>query len=138
MAYRQLQATRNVEGATVARSLAIDQYIETNNGSVYQTIINNAAVDEDTKQQVRRLAVASPEMLSKLDAMLKNSGDVKTAAAIVKEASDILTSSANTSVKFTDDGDDPMFPGKGERELRKAVFGPYLLILLIVALIIWL
>jgi hypothetical protein len=117
---------------------AIDQYIQTNNGSVYQTIINNAGIDEDTKQQVRRLAVASPEMLSKLDAMLKDSGDVKAAAAIVREASDILTSTASAPTKFTDEGDDPMFPGKGERELRKAIAGPFLLILVIAALILWL
>ncbi|MGW3988605.1 hypothetical protein [Streptomyces sp. NPDC004830] len=117
---------------------AIDQYIQTNNGSVYQTIINNAGIDEETKQQVRRLAVASPEMLSKLDVMLSNSGDVKAAAAIVREASDILTSTASGSTRFTDEGDDPMFPGKGERELRKAIAGPFLLILLIAALILWL
>ncbi|MFJ4537651.1 hypothetical protein ACIP39_17020 [Streptomyces tibetensis] len=117
---------------------AIDQYIQTNNGSVYQTIINNAGIDEETKQQVRRLAVASPEMLSKLDAMLSNSGDVKAAAAIVREASDILTSTASGSARFTDEGDDPMFPGKGERELRKAIAGPFLLILVIAALILWL
>jgi hypothetical protein len=116
---------------------AIDQYIQTNNGSVYQTIINNAGIDEETKQQVRRLAVSSPEMLSKLDAMLKDSGDVKAASAIVKEASDILTSAASGPTRFTDEGDDPMFPGKGERELRKAIAGPFLLLILIVALIIW-
>lgn len=117
---------------------AIDQYIQTNNGSVYQTIINNSGIDEATKQQVRRLAVASPEMLSKLDAMLRDSGDVKAAAAIVREAGDILTSTASGSVRFTDEGDDPMFPGKGERELRKAIAGPFLLILVITALILWL
>ncbi|WP_327682087.1 hypothetical protein [Streptomyces sp. NBC_00467] len=117
---------------------AIDQYIQTNNGSVYQTIINNSAIDETTKQQVRRLAVASPDMLSKLDAMLKDSGDVKAAAAIVREAGDILTSTASGSVRFTDEGDDPMFPGKGERELRKAIAGPFLLILVVTALILWL
>ncbi|WP_406014877.1 hypothetical protein OG520_26545 [Streptomyces sp. NBC_00984] len=116
---------------------AIDQYIQTNNGSVYQTIINNTGVDEATKQQVRRLAVASPEMLSKLDAMLKESGDVKSAAAIVKEASDILTSAASGPTRFTDEGDDPMFSGKGERELRKAVAGPFLVLIVIVALILW-
>ncbi|MCF2536895.1 hypothetical protein K6168_14650 [Streptomyces sp. FB2] len=117
---------------------AIDQYIQTNNGRVYQTIINNSGIDEDTKQQVRRLAVASPEIVSKLDAMLKDSGDVKAAAALVREASDILTSTASASIKFTDDGDDPMFPGKGERELRKAIAGPFLLILVIAILILWL
>ncbi|MFD7277038.1 hypothetical protein ACFV80_08255 [Streptomyces sp. NPDC059862] len=117
---------------------AIDQYIQTNNGSVYQTIIKNEAIDEETKRQVRRLAVASPEMLSKLDAMLKDSGDVKAAAAIVREAGDILTSTASGSTRFTDEGDDPMFPGKGERELRKAIAGPFLLLLIIAALILWL
>jgi hypothetical protein len=117
---------------------AIDQYIQTNNGSVYQTIINNSGIDEETKQQVRRLAVSSPEMLSKLDAMLKDSGDVKAAAAIVREASDILTSAASGPTRFTDDGDDPMFPGKGERELRKAIAGPFLLLILISSLILWL
>ncbi|GHH12010.1 hypothetical protein [Streptomyces rubradiris] len=117
---------------------AIDQYIQTNNGSVYQTIIKNEAIDEETKRQVRRLAVTSPEMLSKLDAMLKDSGDVKAAAAIVKEAGDILKSTASGSTPFTDDGDDPMFPGKGERELRKAIAGPFLLLLIIAALILWL
>jgi hypothetical protein len=122
----------------VAEIPAIDQYIQTNNGNVYQTIINNAGIDEATKQQVRRLAVASPEMLSKLDAMLKDSGDVKAAAAIVREASDILTSATNGPVQFTDEGDDPMFPGKGERELRKAIFVPFFLILVIAALIMWL
>lgn len=116
---------------------AIDQYIQTNNGSVYQTIINNAEIDDETKQQVRRLAVASPEMLSKLDAMLQDSGDVKAAAAIVREASEILTSAGSGPTKFTDDGDDPMFPGKGERELRKAVAVPYLLIVVIIAAILW-
>ncbi|MFI2073058.1 hypothetical protein [Streptomyces triculaminicus] len=120
-----------------SRILAIDQYIQTNNGSVYQTIINNAGVDEEIKRQVRRLAVASPEMLSKLDAMLKDSGDVKAAAAIIREAGDILTSTAGGPARFTDEGDDPMFPGKGERELRKAIAGPFLLILLIVGLILW-
>jgi hypothetical protein len=55
---------------------AIDQYIQTNNGSVFQTIINNEGIDEATKQNVRRLAVSSPEMLAKVDAMLKESGDV--------------------------------------------------------------
>ncbi|MFE8012674.1 hypothetical protein ACFU3O_08030 [Streptomyces antibioticus] len=122
----------------MARIPAIDQYIQTNNGSVYQTIINNSGIDEETKQQVRRLAVASPEMLSKLDAMLQDSGDVKAAAAIVREASDILTSTAGGSARFTDEGDDPMFPGKGERELRKAIAGPFLLIAVIAALILWL
>ncbi|MFI9616629.1 hypothetical protein ACIHCM_33970 [Streptomyces sp. NPDC052023] len=117
---------------------AIDQYIQTNNGSVYQTIIKNEAIDEETKRQVRRLAVASPDMLSKLDAMLKDSGDVKSAAAIVREAGDILTSTASGPTRFTDEGDDPMFPGKGERELRKAIAVPFLLLLLIAALILWL
>ncbi|WP_210985459.1 hypothetical protein [Streptomyces sp. F63] len=116
---------------------AIDQYIQTNNGSVYQTIINNTEIDEETKRQVRRLAVASPDMLSKLDAMLKDSGDVKAAAAIVREASDLLTGTAGGSTRFTDEGDDPMFPGRGERELRKAIAGPFLLILIIAALILW-
>jgi predicted RND superfamily exporter protein len=125
-----------VEG--VAEVPAIDQYIQTNNGSVYQTIINNTGVDEETKQQVRRLAVASPEMLSKLNTMLKDSGDVKAAAAIVREASDILTSVASGPTRFTDDGDDPMFPGKGERELRKAVAVPFVVLILVAVLILWL
>ncbi|MEE4490009.1 hypothetical protein [Streptomyces sp. BE230] len=116
---------------------AIDQYIQTNNGSVYQTIINNTDVDEATKQHVRRLAVSSPEMLSKLDAMLKESGNVKAAAEIVKEASDILTSATSGPTMFTNEGDEPMFPGKGERELRKAVATPFLVLILIVALILW-
>jgi hypothetical protein len=122
----------------VAEIRAIDQYIQTNNGSVYQTIIKNEAIDEETKRQVRRLAVASPELLSKLDVMLKESGDVKAAAAIVRDAGDILTGTASGSTRFTDEGDDPMFPGKGERELRKAVAGPFLLMLVIAALILWL
>ncbi|MFF2812492.1 hypothetical protein ACFVT2_36030 [Streptomyces sp. NPDC058000] len=117
---------------------AIDQYIQTNNGSVYQTIINSKGIDEETKQQVRRLAVSSPEMMAKLDAMLKDSGDVKAAAALVRDASDILTGNGGSAAVFTDAGDDPMFPGKGERELRKAIAGPFLLLVVIVALIIWL
>ncbi|MEV7153396.1 hypothetical protein AB0N77_02050 [Streptomyces misionensis] len=117
---------------------AIDQYIQTNNGSVFQTIIRNEGIDEETKQQVRRLAVASPDMLSKLDMMLKESGDVKAAAALVRDASEILTGSAASSTPFTDEGDDPMFPGKGERELRKAIAAPFLLLAVIVALALWL
>ncbi len=77
-------------------------------------------------------------MLSKLDVMLKDSGDVKAAAAIVREASDILTSATSGPVRFTDEGDDPMFSGKGERELRKAVAGPFVLLIVIAALILWL
>ncbi|WP_330478208.1 hypothetical protein OG301_20190 [Streptomyces platensis] len=117
---------------------AIDQYIQTNNGNVYQTIINSKGIDEETKQQVRRLAVSSPEMMAKLDAMLKESGDVKAAAALVRDASDILTGKGGSTAPFTDAGDDPMFPGKGERELRKAIAGPFLVLLVIVALILWL
>ncbi|MFF4751766.1 hypothetical protein ACWD5R_20380 [Streptomyces sp. NPDC002514] len=117
---------------------AIDQYIQTNNGSVFQTIIRNEGIDEETKQQVRRLAVASPDMLSKLDTMLKESGDVKAAAALVRNATEILTGVGASSTPFTDDGDDPMFPGKGERELRKAIAAPFLLIVALVALTLWL
>ncbi|NEW74741.1 MULTISPECIES: hypothetical protein [Streptomyces] len=117
---------------------AIDQYIQTNNGSVFQTIINNEGIDEETKQNVRRLAVSSPEMLAKVDVMLKESGDVKAAAALVRDASDILTGKAGSLTQFTDEGDDPMFPGKGERELRKAVASPFLVLVVIVALILWL
>jgi hypothetical protein len=105
---------------------------------VYQTIINNEAIDEDTKRNVRRLAVSSPELLAKVDAMLKESGDVKAAAALVRDASNVLTEKAGSSTKFTDDGDDPMFPGKGERELRKAVASPFLLLIAIIILILWL
>ncbi|MGY5078986.1 hypothetical protein ACWIGX_18100 [Streptomyces nigrescens] len=122
----------------MAAHTAIDQYIQTNNGSVYQTIINGTGVDEETKQQVRRLAVSSPEMMAKLDAMLKESGDVKAAAALVRDASDILTGKGGSSALFTDAGDDPMFPGKGERELRKAIAGPFLVLVVVVALILWL
>jgi hypothetical protein len=122
----------------VAELPAIDQYIQTNNGRVYQTIINNEAIDEETKRNVRRLAISSPELLAKVDVMLKESGDVKAAAALVRDASSILTEKANSPTKFTDDGDDPMFPGKGERELRKAVISPFLLLLAIVVMILWL
>jgi hypothetical protein len=121
----------------VAGLQAIDQYIQTNNGSVFQTIIRNEGIDEETKQQVRRLAVASPDMLSKLDAMLKESGDVRAAAALVRDASEILVGKGASSSPFTDEGDDPMFPGKGERELRKAIAAPFLLLIVIVALIVW-
>lgn len=117
---------------------AIDQYIQNNNGSVFQTIINNTGIDEETKQQVRRLAVSSPDILSKLDAMLKESGDVKAAAALVRDASDILTGKGGSSALFTDENDDPMFPGKGERELRKAIAGPFLVLVVTIALILWL
>ncbi|MER5195949.1 hypothetical protein ACWD3J_26540 [Streptomyces sp. NPDC002755] len=117
---------------------AIDQYIQTNNGSVFQTIIRNEGIDEETKQNVRRLAVSSPEMLAKVDAMLKESGDVKAAAALIRDASAILTDKAASSIQFTDEGDDPMFPGKGERELRKAIVGPFLVLFVIVSLILWL
>ncbi|MFE7794154.1 hypothetical protein [Streptomyces sp. NPDC057460] len=105
---------------------------------MFQTIIKNEGIDEETKQNVRRLAVSSPEMLAKVDAMLKESGDVKAAAALVRDASDILTSKARSTTPFTDEGDDPMFPGKGERELRKAIASPFLLLIVIVALILWL
>lgn len=115
---------------------AIDQYIQNNNGQVFQTVINNSGVDEGTKQQVRRLAVSAPEMMAKLDVMLKDTGDVKTAAALIREAGDMLKD--GPSVPFTDEGDDPMFPGKGERELRKAIVSPFLLLVVIVALILWL
>ncbi|MFK0062331.1 hypothetical protein ACIQTN_24210 [Streptomyces werraensis] len=117
---------------------AIDQYIQTNNGSVFQTIINNESIDEATKQNVRKLAVASPQMLAKIDEMLKESGDAKAAAALVRDASDILSGKADLATQFTDAGDDPMFPGKGERELRKAIASPFLLLVVIVALILWL
>ncbi|MFD7775300.1 hypothetical protein [Streptomyces sp. NPDC059753] len=117
---------------------AIDQYIQTNNGSVFQTIINNEAIDEDTKRNVRKLAVSSPEMLTKVDEMLKESGDVKAAAALIRDAGGILAGGTGPSIQFTDEGDDPMFPGKGERELRKAVASPFLLLVVIVALILWL
>ncbi|MBZ6196554.1 MULTISPECIES: hypothetical protein [Streptomyces] len=117
---------------------AIDQYIQTNNGSVFQTIINNETIDEATKQNVRKLAVSSPQMLAKIDEMLKDSGDVKAAAALVRDASDILSGRSDLATQFTDAGDDPMFPGKGERELRKAVASPFILLVLIVALILWL
>ncbi|MFG2515054.1 hypothetical protein [Streptomyces sp. NPDC048584] len=117
---------------------AIDQYIQTNNGSVFQTIIKNEAIDEETKRNVRKLAVSSPQMLAKIDEMLKDSGDVKAAAALVREASDILTGKGDLTTQFTGAGDDPMFPGKGERELRKAVASPFVLLVVIVALILWL
>jgi hypothetical protein len=117
---------------------AIDQYIQTNNGSVFQTIINNETIDEETKRNVRKLAVSSPEMLAKVDEMLKESGDVQAAAALIRDASDILTGKGESSAPFTDAGDDPMFPGKGERELRKAIASPFLLLIVIVALILWL
>ncbi|MEU9255222.1 hypothetical protein AB0D66_25640 [Streptomyces sp. NPDC048270] len=122
----------------MTRLPAIDQYIQNNNGQVFQTIINNSAIDAETKQQVRRLAVSSPEMMSKLDAMLKQNGDVKAAAALVRDASDILTGKGGPSALFTDEGDDPMFPGKGERELRKAIAGPFLVLIVTVILILWL
>ncbi|MGW1774244.1 hypothetical protein [Streptomyces sp. NPDC002104] len=117
---------------------AIDQYIHENNGNVFQTIINNDKVDKELKRQVRQLAVASPQMLSKMNEMLKANGDVKQAIALVRDASDILSGKEASSVLFTDVGDDPMFPGKGERELRKAVAGPFLLIVAIAILILWL
>ncbi|NUW02204.1 MULTISPECIES: hypothetical protein [unclassified Streptomyces] len=117
---------------------AIDQYIQTNNGSVFQTIIRNEGIDEETKRNVRRLAVSSPEMLAKIDVMLKESGDVKAAAALVRDASSILNSKDGPTNPFTDEGDVPMFSGKGERELRKAVASPFLLLIVIVALILWL
>ncbi|WP_398973163.1 hypothetical protein [Streptomyces sp. ALB3] len=117
---------------------AIDQYIQTNNGSVFQTIIKNEGIDEETKQNVRRLAVSSPEMLAKVDAMLKESGDVRAAAALVRDASNILTSKDSPTTPFTDEGDVPMFSGKGERDLRKAIASPFLLLIVIVALILWL
>lgn len=122
----------------MARLPAIDQYIHENNGSVFQTIINNDGVDKEVKQQVRHLAVSSPEMLSKLDEMLKRTGDVKQAAALVRDATDILEGKGASSVRFTDAGDDPMFPGKGERELRKAIAGPFLLLIVVTVLILWL
>ncbi|GGY69626.1 hypothetical protein GCM10010363_58590 [Streptomyces omiyaensis] len=117
---------------------AIDQYIQTNNGRVYQTIINNEGIDEGTKRQLRRLAVSAPEMLSKLDAMLEKTGDSKAAAALIRDAGNILSSKEESSTLFTDAGDDPMFPGKGERELRKAIAAPFLVIIVAVALILWL
>ncbi|MBJ6621461.1 hypothetical protein ACIGKG_13260 [Streptomyces rochei] len=117
---------------------AIDQYIQNNNGSVFQTIIKNESIDEDTKRNVRKLAVSSPQMLAKIDEMLKESGDVKAAAALVRDASDILNGKGDSATQFTDAGDDPMFPGKGERELRKAIASPFLLLAVIVALILWL
>ncbi|WP_406106631.1 hypothetical protein OG698_29680 [Streptomyces sp. NBC_01003] len=117
---------------------AIDQYIQHNNGNVFQTIINNEAIDDETKRNVRKLAVSSPEMLAKVDEMLKESGDVKAAAALIRDAGGILTSDAAPSAQFTDEGDDPMFPGKGERELRKAVASPFLLLIVVVALILFL
>lgn len=117
---------------------AIDQYIQHNNGSVFQTIINNEAIDDETKRNVRKLAVSSPEMLAKVDEMLKESGDVKAAAALIRDAGGILTGGAGSSTQFTDEGDDPMFPGKGERELRKAVALPFLLLITVVALILFL
>ncbi|MFB8115959.1 hypothetical protein ACFC51_08725 [Streptomyces sp. NPDC055962] len=123
---------------TMGEIPAIDQYIQTNNGSVFQTIIKNEGIDEETKQNVRRLAVSSPEMLAKVDAMLKESGDVRAAAALVRDASNILTSKDSPMTPFTDEGDAPMFSGKGERELRKAIASPFLLLIVIVALILWL
>lgn len=77
-------------------------------------------------------------MLAKIDEMLKESGDVKSAAALVRDASDILTGKGDLATQFTDAGDDPMFPGKGERELRKAIASPFILLVVIVALILWL
>ncbi|MFD9818048.1 hypothetical protein [Streptomyces violascens] len=117
---------------------AIDQYIQHNNGNVFQTIINNEAIDDETKRNVRKLAVSSPQMLAKVDEMLKESGDVKAAAALIRDAGGILSGEASPSRPFTDEGDDPMFSGKGERELRKAVASPFLLLIVIVALILFL
>ncbi|WP_327662237.1 MULTISPECIES: hypothetical protein [unclassified Streptomyces] len=117
---------------------AIDQYIQHNNGNVFQTIINNEAIDDETKRNVRKLAVSSPEMLAKVEEMLKESGDVKAAAALIRDAGGILASDAAPSTQFTDEGDSPMFPGKGERELRKAVVTPFVLLIIIAALILFL
>ncbi|MGW9447655.1 hypothetical protein [Streptomyces sp. NPDC055632] len=122
----------------MARIPAIDQYIHENNGNVFQTIINNDKVDKELKRQVRQLAVTSPQMLSKMNEMIKSHGDVKQAVALVRDASDILSGKEASSVLFTDAGDDPMFPGKGERELRKAVAGPFLLITAIAIFILFL
>lgn len=122
----------------MAAIVGIDQYIHENNGNVFQTIINNDKVDKELKRQVRQLAVTSPQMLSKMNEMLKTNGDIKQAIALVRDASDILSGKEASSVLFTDVGDDPMFPGKGERELRKAVAGPFLLIIAVAILILWL
>ncbi|MFF8962326.1 hypothetical protein ACF1BK_06190 [Streptomyces globisporus] len=122
----------------MAKIPAIDQYIHENNGNVFQTIINNDKVDKELKRQVRQLAVSSPQMLSTMNEMLKTSGDVKQAIALVRDATDLLAGKEASSVLFTDAGDDPMFPGKGERELRKAVALPFLVIATVALLIIFL
>lgn len=122
----------------MAKIPAIDQYIHENNGNVFQTIINNDKVDKELKRQVRQLAVSSPQMLSTMNEMLKTSGDVKQAIALVRDATDLLAGKEASSVLFTDAGDDPMFPGKGERELRKAVALPFLVIVTVALLIIFL
>ncbi|WP_406060634.1 hypothetical protein OG462_24200 [Streptomyces sp. NBC_01077] len=122
----------------MAEIQAIDQYIQTNNGRVYQKIINNEGVDEATKRQLRHLAVSAPEMLSKLDMMLEKTGDSKAAAALIRDAGNILSGNDRALTPFTDAGDDPMFPGKGERELRKAIAAPFLVLIVAVALILWL
>lgn len=90
------------------------------------------------RTRCRGSATYVPEPARQLDTMLKESGDVKAAAALVRDASEILTGSAVSSTPFTDEGDDPMFPGKGERELRKAIAAPFLLLFVIVALVLWL
>ncbi|MFF1645249.1 hypothetical protein [Streptomyces sp. NPDC058240] len=122
----------------MAKIPAIDQYIHENNGNVFQTIINNDKVDKELKRQVRQLAVSSPQMLSTMNEMLKTSGDVKQAIALVRDATDLLAGKEASSVLFTDAGDDPMFPGKGERELRKAVALPFLMIATVALVILFL